>query len=174
MALRQTYLSLKDKLPADAEVVLVMHGRGNDELAPSKELLDEFNEWKAKFTPDSGYETALHYAWDKSSYEARFRAQIAANPKSAARLKDLAGRATTRDVFLICYEGYDKPCHRHLLLAIARDEFGAPVDPAPFVRSTPACDSGRGDAAPISRLARRNDACRGGPSEGSAASPTAA
>ena len=26
----------------DAEYVLVMHGRGNDELAPSKELLDEF------------------------------------------------------------------------------------------------------------------------------------
>jgi len=40
MALRQTYLSLKDKLPAGAEYVLVMRRRGNDELAPSKELLD--------------------------------------------------------------------------------------------------------------------------------------
>ena len=133
MALRQTYLSMKDKLPAGAEYVLVMHGRGNDELAPSKDLLDEFNLWKAKFTPDSGYETAFHYAWDKSHYERRFRAQIAANPRSAARLKALAERAVTHDIFLICYEGYDKPCHRHLLLQIAKEQFGALVDAAPFV-----------------------------------------
>jgi uncharacterized protein YeaO (DUF488 family) len=133
MALRQTYLSMKDKLPAGAEYVLVMHGRGNDELAPSRELLDDFNAWKAKFTPDSGYETALHFAWAKSNYEKRFRAQIAADLKSAARLKDLAERAKARDVFLICYEGYDKPCHRRLLLEIARDQFGAPVDASPFV-----------------------------------------
>lgn len=35
MALRQTYLSLKKVLPKEAETVLVMRGRGNDELAPS-------------------------------------------------------------------------------------------------------------------------------------------
>jgi uncharacterized protein YeaO (DUF488 family) len=127
---------MKDKLPAGAEVVLVMHGRGNDELAPSKELLDEFNDWKAKFVPGQGYETAYHYAWDKSNYEARFRAQIAANPKSAARLRDLAERAKTRDIFLICYEGYDKPCHRKLLLEVAKEHFGALVDPTPFVPPT--------------------------------------
>ena len=137
MALRQTYLSMKDKLPAGAEVVFVMHGRGNNELAPSKELLDEFNDWKAKFVPGQGYETAYHYAWDKSNYEARFRAQIAANPKSAARLRDLAERAKTRDIFLICYEGYDKPCHRKLLLEIAKEQFGALVDPTPFVPAAP-------------------------------------
>lgn len=133
MALRQTYLSMKDKLPAGSEVVLVMHGRGNDELAPTKELLDEFNLWKAKFEPGSGYATAFHYAWEKSGYEKRFRAQIAANSASAARLKGLAERSKTRDVFLICYEGYDKPCHRHLLLEIAEKEFGAKVDSSPFV-----------------------------------------
>jgi uncharacterized protein YeaO (DUF488 family) len=116
MTLRQTYLSMKDKLPVGAEYVL-----------------DAFNEWKAKFTPDSGYETAFHFAWAKSNYEKRFREEVAANPKSAARLKDLAERAVTHDVFLICYEGYDKPCHRHLLLEIAKAEFGAPVDLSPFV-----------------------------------------
>jgi len=133
MALRQTYLSMKDRLPAGAEYVLVMRGRGNDELAPSKELLDDFNDWKAKFMPGQGYETAYHYAWDKSNYEKRFRAQIAANPKSAARLKALAERAKTHDVFLICYEGYDKPCHRKLLLQIAEEEFGAHVNHALFL-----------------------------------------
>jgi len=87
--------------------------------------------------PGQGYETAYHYAWDKSNYEARFRAQIAANPKSAARLRDLAERAKTRDIFLICYEGYDKPCHRKLLLEIAKEQFGALVDPTPFVPAAP-------------------------------------
>ena len=133
MALRQTYLSMKDKLPAGAEYVLVMRGRGNDELAPTQELLDDFNDWKAEFMPGQGYETAYHYAWDKSNYEKRFRAQIAANPKSAARLKALAERAKTHDVFLICYEGYDKPCHRKLLLQIAEEEFGAHVNHVLFL-----------------------------------------
>ncbi len=133
MALRQTYLSMKDKLPRNAEYVLVMHGRGNDELAPSKELLNEFNEWKGKFTPGEGYPTAFHYAWAKSNYEKRFRAEIAANPKAAERLKELAERARVHDVFLICYEGNDKPCHRKLLLKIAEEEFGAPVDDSSFV-----------------------------------------
>ena len=135
MALRQTYLSLKNKLPRDAEYVLVMRGRGNDELAPSKELLDEFNEWKARFEPGQGYETAFHFAWDKCRYEKRFRAQIAGNPAAAARLKALAERARTHDVFLICYEAYGKPCHRHLLLRIAEEEFGATVDPTPYLPS---------------------------------------
>jgi len=133
MALRQTYLSMKDKLPKGAEYVIVIHGRGNDELAPSKGLLDDVNAWKAKSSPDSGYPTAFHFAWERADFERRFRAEIAANQKSARRLKELAERARTRDVFLICYEGYDKPCHRHLLLQIARDEYGAPVDPTPFV-----------------------------------------
>lgn len=133
MALRQTYLSMKDKLPRGAETVLVIHGRGNDELAPSKQLLDDFNLWKASFTPDSGHPTAFHFAWQKSDYERRFRAQIAANPKSAARLRELAERSKTRDIFLICYEGYDKPCHRHLLLEIAKDEYGATVDPSAYM-----------------------------------------
>ena len=137
MALRQTYLSLKDKLPAGAEYVLIMHGRGNDELAPSKELLDEFNEWKARFVPGQGYETAYHFAWEKCGYEKRFRALIAGDPTALARLKSLAERAKTRDIFLICYEGYDKPCHRKLLLEIAKEQFGALVDPTPFVPAAP-------------------------------------
>ena len=132
MALRQTYLSMKGKLPQGADYVLVIHGRGNDELAPSKDLLDEFNAWKEKFVPGSGYETAFHYAWEKTHYEKRFRAQIAANPKSAARLRELAKISRERDVFLICYESYDKPCHRHILLQIAKEEFGAVVDASPF------------------------------------------
>jgi uncharacterized protein YeaO (DUF488 family) len=132
MALRQTYLSLKDKLPAGVDAVLVMRGRGNDELAPSRELLEEFNDWKARFTPDRGYPTAYHFAWDKCGYESKFRAQIKGSRAATVKLRGLAERARTHDVFLICYEAYDKPCHRKLLLQIAEQELGAPVDYSPF------------------------------------------
>jgi uncharacterized protein YeaO (DUF488 family) len=133
MALRQTYLSLKNKLPVAAEAVLVMRGRGNDELAPSKALLDDFNSWKESFVAGQGYETAIHYAWEKSGYAARFRAEISANPTARTRLQALTELAKTRDVFLVCYEGYDKPCHRNLLLQIAEEEFGAGVDRTPYL-----------------------------------------
>jgi hypothetical protein len=52
-------------------------------------------------------------------------------------LRDLAERAKRHDIFLICYEGYDKPCHRKLLLEIAKEQFGALVDPTPFVPAAP-------------------------------------
>jgi len=136
MALRQTYLSLKKKLPADAEYVLVMRGRGNDELAPSKELLDEVNALKKGYSPDSGFESAIHYAWDKSNFADRFTRQIKKSEAAMARLRDLSERARSRDVFLVCYEGYDKPCHRKLLLKIAEEELGAEVDASPFLPGT--------------------------------------
>ncbi len=133
MALRQTYLSMKKKLPDDAEAVLVIRGRGNDELAPSKELLDEFARLKAEYNPESGYPSAVHYAWDKSDYERRFLEQIRGNVRSMDRLRALSEQAKSKDVFLICYEGDDKPCHRRLLLEIASEDLGAKVDPTPFL-----------------------------------------
>lgn len=132
MALRQTYLSMKDKLPSGSEAILVMRGRGNDELAPSKELLDELNALKEGYSPDSGFESAIHYAWTKSDFAERFLAQIRRSEQAMARLRDLSKQARTHDAFLVCYEGYDKPCHRKLLLQIAEEYLGADVDPSPF------------------------------------------
>lgn len=132
MALRQTYLSLKARLPADSEAVLVMRGRGNDELAPSRELLEEFNHFKACFSHQTGYQSAFHFAWEKSNYAQRFKAQVKGSRAAMEKLRTIATRARSHDVFLICYEGYDKPCHRRLLLEIAEKEFGAVVDYAPF------------------------------------------
>ncbi|MBN1858301.1 DUF488 family protein [Candidatus Bipolaricaulota bacterium] len=132
MTLRQTYLSMKKKLPADAEVVLVMHGRGNDELAPSKDLLSDFNRRKAEFRADLGYATAFHYAWNACEFESRFRELILSNPASMARLQRLAEVSRKKDIYLVCYEGEDKPCHRKLLLQIAKEQFGADVDEKPF------------------------------------------
>jgi len=133
MALRQTYLSMKKHLPSDAQVVLVMRGRGSDELSPSKALLDDFNRWKAqcsvtKSNPAQVYECA----WEASQYERRFREQILQSPRSMERLEQLSNESRDKDIFLICYEGEDKPCHRRLLLDIAEERFGAIVDRRPF------------------------------------------
>ncbi len=133
MALRQTYLSMKKKLPADAEAVLVMRGRGNDQLAPSRELLDEFTRLKAEYSPESGHPSAVHYAWDKCNYEKRFLAQIRGSKRSMDRLRELSEKAKSKDIVLICYEGEDKPCHRRLLLQIASQDLGAVLDPTPYV-----------------------------------------
>jgi len=141
LALKQTYLSMKSKLPADADIVLVMRGRGNDELAPSKELLDDFNKEKSRFTPDSGFESAIHYAWERSHYEERFREQIKQSDAAMARLRELAQRARDHDVYLICYEGEDKPCHRRLLLDIAEKELGADVDASPVTKTAAESES---------------------------------
>jgi len=132
MALRQTYLSMKKKLPSDTEYVLVMHGRGNDELTASQDLLDDFNAWRTRFELGQGFANEHDFAWEKSDYERRFRAQIAADPKAQARLKQLAERSRGEDIFLICYEADDKPCHRKLLLQIAEETYGASIDPSPF------------------------------------------
>ena len=133
MALRQTYLSMKAKLPATVKTVLVMRGRGNDELAPSKELLDDFNRCKQEYKehPD-GYANAYWYAWDRSNFEERFTEQILGNPKSMDCLKALSKESKDSDVYLICYEGEDKPCHRKLLLKIARQQFNAEVNEEAF------------------------------------------
>ncbi len=134
MALRQTYLSLKKKLPNDAEVVLVMRGRGNDELAPSKELLDDFKRQEAECAKSAKDSTeAAWCAYEAVDYERRFRELIGGNPTSLERLKRLSEESRERDVFLICYEGEDKPCHRKLLLKIAQEQFGAEVDSSPLL-----------------------------------------
>jgi hypothetical protein len=134
VALRQTYLSMKKKLPKDAETVLVMRGRGNDELAPSKELLDEYKRQEAECAKtEKGSTEAAWCAFEAVDYERRFRALIGGNPASRERLERLAAESRERDVFLICYEGEDKPCHRKLLLKIAEEDFGAEVDASPFL-----------------------------------------
>ena len=137
MALRQTYLSMKSRLPPDSDVVLVMRSRGNDELAPSKELFDEFTALKKGYAPDSGFESAVHYAWARSDFAERFLEQIRGDERAMARLRELSEQARIRDVFLVCYEGHDKPCHRHLLLEIAEEELGADVNPARFLPDRP-------------------------------------
>jgi uncharacterized protein YeaO (DUF488 family) len=141
MALRQTYLSMKRRLPDEAEAVLVMRGRGNDELAPSKQLLDDFNVAKKECSEiESDPVKVYECAWKRSDYERRFRDEIITNPRSMARLERLSEQSRRKDIFLICYESENKPCHRRLLLRIAEERFGAIIDASPFQYQTDTAD----------------------------------
>ena len=116
-------------IPRDRRV-LVNRGRGNDELAPSSELLREFLERKKALEKrlGRGSEAAHNRAFVECAYEARFRRQIEEDPAALGQLAELAARSRTEDVYLVCYEGPAKACHRRILLRIAQERFGAEVE----------------------------------------------
>jgi len=78
-------------------------------LAPSQELLSDFNRLKKKFGRER--------AWELSGYEKRFRREILSNPKAMAKLREIKEMARTRIVRLICYEK-NPPCHRFILMKL--------------------------------------------------------
>lgn len=96
------YLAKIRTYSSQEEHVLVMRNRGNNELAPSEELL---RKWK------NG-----EINWDK--YRETFQKEMK-NPESQSRLKQIAEKvARGKDIRLICFEGEDKPCHRHILASL--------------------------------------------------------
>lgn len=100
------YLAKINTYPSYEEHILVMRNRGNNELAPSKELL---REWKNK-----------DINWEE--YEEIFLEEMA-NPKSQTRLTQIAKKvAQGKDIRLICYEGEDRPCHRHILKSMVEEK----------------------------------------------------
>ena len=96
------YLAKIKKYPSQEDHILVMRNRGNNELAPGRKLLKK---WKRG-----------EVTWEE--YEEIFRKKME-NPESQARLDEIAGEVSEgKDVRLICFEGEDKPCHRHILKEI--------------------------------------------------------
>jgi hypothetical protein len=109
--------------------VLVNRGRGNDELAPCETLFRDFDSRKKQLERDlgKGSAEAHNQAFVGCDYERRFRQQVAADPRALARLEEFARNAERGDVYLVCYEGPTKACHRRILLRIAEECFGAQV-----------------------------------------------
>jgi len=81
-------------------------------LAPSQELLSEFNRLKERYGRER--------AWELSGYEARFRGWILGSPKAMAKLREIRELARTRRVRLICYER-NPPCHRFILMKLIEE-----------------------------------------------------
>jgi uncharacterized protein YeaO (DUF488 family) len=111
------------------QCVFVARKRGNDELAPSEELFSEFGERKRALEKSlgKGSSEAHNRAYLECDYERRFRKQIAENPEALRKLEKISLRSKKEDVYLVCYEGPTKACHRRILLKIAEECFGAKV-----------------------------------------------
>ena len=128
--LREASLSEMKRLGIPKESrVLVNRGRGNDELAPAEDLFRAFDALKKTLERElgRGSDEAHNRAFLACRYEERFRGQVTATPAALRRLQELAERARDEDVYLVCYEGPAKACHRRILLRLAEERFGAPV-----------------------------------------------
>src|SRR3989339_2272812 len=104
--------------------VYVARNRGNNEIAPSPELLKEF---KSKSAVYGDTAEGHNKAFKEIRYESRFRKQILSNPEAMKKLERLSKESRNRDIYLICYEGPTKACHRRILLRIAEECFGAKI-----------------------------------------------
>ena len=109
--------------------VLVNRGRGNDELAPSDDLFALYNGTREKLESvlGKGSAEAHNQAFLEMGYEKRFREQIRSDPAAMARLEDLSRKAGSEDIYLVCYEGPQKACHRRILMRLAEETFGVEV-----------------------------------------------
>lgn len=104
--LKAGYLAKLKTYPSSEEHILVMRGRGNNELAPSRDLLKK---WKRG-----------EVTWEE--YEEIFRKKMETS-ESQQRLDEITRKVSEgKDVRLICYEGADKHCHRHILKSIVREK----------------------------------------------------
>ena len=85
------------------QCVFVSRNRGNNELAPTESLLQDFMQRKKdlerKF--DMGSAEAHNQAFLDCDYENRFRDQIMENPKALKKLAAISQRAQESDVLLM-------------------------------------------------------------------------
>ncbi len=130
MLLETGLSNLKKNNLSKKDCVFVARKKGNDELAPSEELLNDF--MKEKQTIENkfgkGSAEAHNTAFLSCDYENRFRKQILNDGNALKKLEAIVKRSKNEDVYLICYEGPTKACHRRILLRIAEEIFGAAIN----------------------------------------------
>lgn len=119
----------KLKIPKDSRV-LVNRGRGNDELAPAEDLYREMMGHKATLEKvlGKGSVEAHNRAYLDCGFTSRFREQIKTSQDAMRRLEEIAKSSKVADIYLVCYEGPTKACHRRILMRIAEEEFGADIE----------------------------------------------
>ena len=128
--LREAGLSETEKKGIPREhCVYVARKRGNDEIAPSDELYRDFDERKRKLEGEYGKGSAQAHnrAFLECDYERRFRESILANPEALKKLQSISAQSGSKDIYLVCYEGQSKACHRRILLRMAEELFAAEI-----------------------------------------------
>lgn len=86
-------------------------------LGPPEELLEETKAAAERMESEGFDETPAHnLSWEETEFEDRYREYLASDAGALAELEALAERVEAGEtVVLVCYEGEDKRCHRHLL-----------------------------------------------------------
>ena len=128
--LREASISeLTSKHIAKDQRVLVNRGRGNDELAPDDALFNDFRDGKRALEKElgKGGAEAHNRAFVDCGFVARFRGQIESDGAALTRLEEIVLRARDEDLYLVCYEGAGKACHRRILMRLATEKFGTEV-----------------------------------------------
>lgn len=128
--LREIGLSeMNKKGIAKEDCVFVARKRGNDELAPPGDLFNDFDKGRKRLEKEFGKGSveAHNKAFLDCDYDRRFRKYILGNPEALEKLEQICERSRKGDVYLVCYEGSAKACHRRILLRIAEERFGAKV-----------------------------------------------
>ncbi|MBN1102936.1 MAG: hypothetical protein JXL84_05940 [Deltaproteobacteria bacterium] len=128
--LREAGLSqtVKEKIPRE-QCIFVARKRGNKELAPSDDLYRDFDQRKDLLEKKSGKGSAEAHnrAFIECDYERRFREGILGSPEALEKLEGICTRSRNQDLYLVCYEGPQKACHRRILLRIAQERFNAEI-----------------------------------------------
>lgn len=129
--LKETYKAIASREAKEGDVLIdVTLSSGEKVLAPSAELLDDFKnaEHNLKEKCFLGDVAAHNRAFEVADYEKRFRKQIENNGEALARLREIVELSRQKNVWLVCFEGRKKKCHRHILLEICKERFGAEVE----------------------------------------------
>lgn len=92
-------------------------------LGPPEDLLDE-TKGRAEELKLAGLcdEEAHNAAWEETDFADRYRAYLADSADAHAELARLADLVRDgEDVVVVCFEGEEKRCHRHLLVERLRE-----------------------------------------------------
>lgn len=96
------------------------------ELGPPEELLEEAKTLQDEFARGGMCAEGAHNAaWEETDFADRYREYVRRSDAVDERLAALADRVRDgQPVVLVCFEGQDKRCHRHILLEELRARLG--------------------------------------------------
>jgi len=103
-------------------IYYVRSNRGNDEVAPSKALL----EWLARIKSEFGKEWKKVFAAEYwRHYKRKYLRQLRTSPEADRWMKKIAEESKRTNVVLVCLEKDHMHCHRRLLAEGMSQKFGA-------------------------------------------------
>ena len=87
------------------------------ELGPPEPLLAETKDRQEALAQQGMCDEGAHNAaWEETDFATRYREYLTDSEEAEAALSELATRVRNGEtVVLVCFEGEDKRCHRHML-----------------------------------------------------------